>query len=279
MANIENIPFIKMQATGNDFVVLDNLKATFSPEEVVELSPVLCHRKYGVGADGLMALQKPKLPDTDYEMLYRNADGSDAGMCGNGSRCLALLASQLGMGKNLTFSVHQEIYSAQVLNKNNNLIVITFPISAKVKEITIANEQLWQIFTGTDHVVKEVPKERLQQEEKLVQEGRHLRTHEQFQPTGTNANFFCGLNEQSIQVQTYERGVENLTLACGTGAIASAIAWHHKQQLNTRQNEFNVKTKGGDIGVEFEFNPADVSYSNIKLTGPAHFVFEGTYYV
>lgn len=277
MAAENNIPFIKMQGTGNDFVVIDNRNSAFSPDQLIMLTPQICNRKYGVGADGLLALQQAVLPETDFEMLYRNADGSDAGMCGNGSRCLALYASQLGMSKKLTFSVHDEIYSAHV--RNSETVAITFPVSAKIQQIEIEQQPLWQVFTGTEHVVKEVSSQKLQHDDQLVSEGRSLRYHERFQPKGTNANFFCGVDEQSLKVQTYERGVENLTLACGTGAIAAALVWHHKQHLKTKHNTFRVTTKGGTLNVTFDFNPDNTTYRNIKLTGPAHFVFEGTFYV
>lgn len=277
MAEKENIPFVKMQGTGNDFVVLNNLESRFSTDEIIKLTPKLCHRKYGVGADGLLALQKPVQEHTNYEMLYRNADGSNAGMCGNGSRCLALYASQLGMGRKMNFSVHNDIYSAKIIGETT--VEISFPLTTEVRNITVDGDKLRQVFTGTEHVVLEVSDNELEKEDKLIQKGRSLRYHEYFEPKGTNANFFCGLNEQYLKVQTYERGVENLTLACGTGAIASAIVWHHKQQLDTTQNEFTVETKGGKVKVSFRFNPSITVYSNIKLTGPAQFVFKGTFYV
>lgn len=277
MTKKENIPFVKMQGTGNDFVVLNNLESRFTADGIIKLTPNLCHRKYGVGADGLLALQKPVYEHTDYEMLYRNADGSDAGMCGNGSRCLALYASKFGMGRKMNFSVHEEIYSAQILRENS--VEVTFPASTEVRKISVDNDELLQVFTGTEHVVLEVSDNELEKKDKLIEKGRNLRYHEYFEPKGTNANFFCGLDEEHLKVQTYERGVENLTLACGTGAIASAIAWHHKQQLGSTDNEFTVETKGGKVKVSFMFNPSEAAYNNIKLTGPAHFVFKGTFYV
>lgn len=266
-----------MQGTGNDFVVIDNRNSLFSFERIIELTPKLCHRKYGVGADGLLALQQPAVEDTDYEMLYRNADGSDAGMCGNGSRCLALFASRHGMGEKLTFSVHDNIYAAHV--RNEQTVEINFPVSTKVRQLTIEGDDLLQVYTGTEHIALDVSSDRLEKEKELVKKGRYLRYHDYFMPKGTNVNFFCGINDQKISVQTYERGVENLTLACGTGAIASAIAWHHKQELGYHKNEVEVRTKGGVLQVEFNYHPDNGTYTDITLTGPAHFVFEGNYYV
>lgn len=277
MAGKEHIPFVKMQGTGNDFVVIDNRNTAYSKSQLIALTPKICHRKYGVGSDGLLALQQPVMEETDYEMLYRNADGSDAGMCGNGSRCLALYASTLGMGDELIFSVHDRVYTANI--QSGEQVEIQFPVSTKVREITVDGENLLQIYTGTEHIVMQVPAFTLEEEKELVNKGSKLRYHDYFKPKGTNANFYCGLEDDMISVQTYERGVEDLTLACGTGAIASAIAWHHRQQLGYQSDEIRVQTKGGELLVAFDYKPEQDAYTNIKLTGPAHIVFKGTYYV
>lgn len=265
-----------MQGTGNDFVVIDNRDATFTRAQLIALTPKICHRKYGVGADGLLALQEPELDETDFEMIYRNADGSDAGMCGNGSRCLALYASTTGMGHALKFSVHDRVYAADVQNEEQ--VEIHFPVSTKVREISIDGENMLQVYTGTEHVVMQVPKFKLDEEEELVEKGRRIRYDDFFKPKGTNANFFCGLDDRTVSVQTYERGVEDLTLACGTGAIASAIAWHHQQELGYHSSEVTVITKGGELQVSFDYKPEKDVYTNITLTGPAHFICKGTYY-
>lgn len=277
MAEHENITFIKMQGTGNDFVVLDNRERIFTLAELIKLTPKMCNRKLGVGADGLLALQQPAEPGTDFTMIYRNADGSDAGMCGNGSRCLARYASRLGLGEELTFRVHEHIYHASV--GDHGLVSVSFPVSTRVSPIAINGDSLWQVFPGTEHVAKEVPEQILSQEEQLVSEGRKLRHHSRFQPKGTNVNFFYGITNRHLELQTYERGVEDLTLACGTGAIASALCWHHVRGSDNTQNIFEVDTKGGTLNVEFSYDPATKSYNDIKLMGPAEFVFEGKYYV
>lgn len=277
MTRENSIPFVKMQGTGNDFVVLDNRDDRWSTEELVKLTLKLCHRKYGVGADGLLALQQPERQEADYTMIYRNADGSDAGMCGNGSRCLALLASKIGLGRELTFTVHDKTYGATVVNDQK--IAISFPVQTEVEEIIMAGERLWQVYTGTEHVVKEVSHDMLGRVKKLVESGRRLRNHQQFQPGGTNADFFCGVDEQTLKLQTYERGVENLTLACGTGAIAAALCWHHKQQGGPGEHLFKVQTEGGPLNVKFRFDGQSENYRELQLIGPARMVFEGSYYV
>lgn len=279
MSTDTNIPFYKMQGTGNDFVVLDNRNSRFSTDDLIELSPKLCNRKYGVGADGLLALQKPRMDDTDYEMLYRNADGSDAGMCGNGSRCLALFASRMDLGEELTFSVHEKVYRATI--QKDKTVTVEFPLSITVQQQTLDDYPhiLYRVFTGTEHVVREAAPQELQNTDRLIAEGKQLRHHKSFQPKGTNANFFQGVNTKKLELQTYERGVEDLTLACGTGAIASALTWHHIQQLDTIDNEFEVQTAGGVLRIHFRYDPESKAYSQIKLSGPAVIVFEGTFYV
>lgn len=267
-----------MQGSGNDFVVIDNRKNQYSLEEVVEYTPRLCNRKYGVGADGLMALNPPEQPGLDYTMIYRNADGSDAGMCGNGSRCLALYASQLGLGASLTFNVHEHIYSARVHDQQQ--ISVAFPVEVTVAELQDDDgSTLYQAYTGTEHIVRMVTGSLLKDEKQLAIEGRRLRKHAMFQPGGTNVNFMYGGKGQQPFIHTYERGVEDLTLACGTGAIASALVWHHRQGSVEIDNRVEIHTSGGALQVYFTYTPETASYTDIKLEGPAHFVFEGTFYV
>lgn len=268
-----------MQGTGNDFVVIDNRESRYQKKQLIDLTPELCHRSYGIGADGLLVLQKPRLPETDYEMMYRNADGSDAGMCGNGSRCLALLAAKLGMGDKLTFNVHDNTYRARVENRSE--VWVDFPFSTKVESLQLDGETdtIYQVYTGTEHIVLETESEFLEDHERLFSKGKQLRHHPRFQQKGTNVNFFSGLETGRISLQTYERGVENLTLACGTGAIASALTWHYIQQEDSKADKIKVKTPGGELYVSFTFDTRNDSYKQIRLGGAATLVFEGTYYV
>jgi diaminopimelate epimerase len=273
----EAIPFIKMQGAGNDFVVIDNRDGQFTREILIELAPKLCNRRYGVGADGLMALNAPDQPDLDFTMIYRNADGSDAGMCGNGARCLALYAHRLGMGKTLKFSVHNQIYLAEIDDLSR--VLVSFPGEVTVTELEDDDDSiLYQVYTGTEHIVRKVAEPTLKNEKQLVIEGQRIRKLERFKPEGTNVNFMCCLSEGELTIQTYERGVEGLTYACGTGAIASAIAWHHLQQSGTIRNTYNVHTKGGILKVHFSYTPQTAIFTDLKLEGPAHFVFEGRYF-
>ena len=264
-----------MQGAGNDFVVLDNRSQSLSKDELIELAPKISDRKFGVGSDGILALLPPEMEQADYTMFYRNPDGSDAGMCGNGARCIALFAHSLGFDARHQFNVHNQIYKAEV--KDSNTVRISFPMKTSSHEVTIDGQTLYSIHTGTEHIVTTKDDQSLADEDRLREEGRLLRHHSQFQPKGTNVNFICGIDNDSLKLQTFERGVEDLTLACGTGAIASALIWHHIQKTDSRHNEFSVETEGGSLTVYFDYDPSDQQFTNIKLEGPAHFVFEGKY--
>lgn len=272
----QHIPFTKMQAAGNDFVVLDNRSKHFSKDEIIELTPNICDRNFGVGSDGILVLFPAERKEVDYTMFFRNPDGSDAGMCGNGARCMALFAHSLGFDKKHCFNVHNSIYEAEIQSPEK--VRISFPMEASAKEMEVNGQQCYAIHTGTEHLVTTVDKSALEDEDFLREEGALLRHHTLFQPKGTNVNFICGIDESSLKLQTFERGVEDLTLACGTGAIASALICHHLQQstpIETRK--MSVETKGGTLSVYFSFNSNTRTYSNIKLEGPAHFVFKGEY--
>jgi len=263
------IPFTKMQGAGNDFVVIDNFELELDLNEIIDLAPKLCHRKFGIGADGLLVLENEQ---ADFTMIYRNADGSDAGMCGNGARCLALFATKKGWDETLTFNVHEKIYQARV---QKNKVEISFPDVPAPKVIEIEGHELIQVYPGTEHVVKRVPRSYLEQDECLIKLGKKIRYHRQLDPPGTNVNYMTVSTDDCLHLQTYERGVENLTMACGTGAIASVIAAHFSGAQHISHKKTTVKVRGGTLKVSFSFQKKDNKYTNIKLKGPAHFVFSG----
>lgn len=268
------IKFHKMEGAGNDFVIIDNREALFSLEEIIAFTPKLCDRKFGIGADGLLVLENPQLDDVDYTMLYRNADGSDAGMCGNGSRCLALFAANNGFDTKQTFNVHTKIYAADV-DLNSSTVSVNFPQVDLPSDIKIDNKNLVQVYTGTEHVVQFTDQFSLEREEDLVAIGSSIRYNKLLNPPGSNVNFVCLIDNDVINLQTYERGVEGLTLACGTGAIASAIASHFHEKEKGKDFKYTVNVKGGVLKVAFSFNKEQEIYNNVKLEGPAAFVFEG----
>ncbi len=272
---MEKIPFIKMQATGNDFVLIDNRNGLISGTEYSRLAKSVSDRKFGVGSDGLILLQEGKVEGTDLEMIYKNPDGSDAGMCGNGARCFVRMASNLGFDMNrISFHVHKNVYTGKINDEN---IEIQFPLDTYPEELKIDGDSYLSVYTNTEHIVCQLSASDLTDNPSLVQKGRKLRHHPLFAPIGTNVNFIHGFSDKQLVLQTYERGVEDLTLACGTGAIASAVAWHSYQQLPEGDYIIKVKTKGGTLIVYFTFHSSNKIYNNIRLEGPAVTVFEGTY--
>ncbi|MEX0647667.1 MAG: diaminopimelate epimerase [Balneolaceae bacterium] len=270
------LPFTKMQGAGNDFILFDNRFLKLSEEKIAGLAPVLCNRKFGVGGDGIIAMEFDETKKADLVMLYKNPDGSDAGMCGNGARCFAAFAVTIGSPQNFTFRVHDKVYTADVNDKD---VIIHFPLETRVKEHTVAKEAVLNVYTNTEHIVCPVQPPDLDNEPALVSKGRFLREHPEFQPAGTNVNFIAGTSSNQLSLQTYERGVENLTLACGTGAIASALAWHSLQQGAGGDHQYEIKVRGGTLYVLFSFDEEKKIYQNIKLRGPAAFVFEGQFYL
>ncbi len=267
-----------MQGAGNDFVVIDNRNMGLSKEEIISLTPRLCDRKFGIGADGLLELELPQIEGVDFTMIYRNADGSDAGMCGNGARCLAMFAAHHGFQNKVRFNVHDAIYKA-IVDKIEQSVSVHFPDVEPPTWIDVEGRQLIQVYPGTEHIIFQADYELLNNEELLVEIGSLLRNSSKLNPPGTNVNFMNVNMDSSISLQTYERGVENLTLACGTGAIASAVSSHFI--ANEGQGNFSksVKVKGGELEVSFTFDTKSQSYREIILKGPAEFVFQGTIHI
>lgn len=271
-----SLDFYKMEGAGNDFVVFDNREYGLSLERLIEITPALCDRKFGIGADGLLALGQSKIPDAHYQMIYRNADGSDAGMCGNGGRCIALFARKNGYPASHSFHVHDSVYMADVKDSE---VSIHFPTRVQPSAITIQNREFMMVNAATEHLVAFVREKELEDEEQLVLEGRAIRYHEKMNPPGTNVNFIHVVNDGLLHIQTYERGVENLTLACGTGAIAAAIAAHRASTQKPGHARVQVQAKGGLLQVDFDYQQNEDTYHNLILTGPASIVFQGNIHI
>lgn len=251
------IPFQKYQATGNDFVIVDNRdgKYFFSVDEIKKI----CDRKFGIGADGIMVIEKH--PTLDFNLIYFNADGSPS-LCGNGSRAAVIMASAMGMvnGK-AKFNAYDGLHEAQILPNGNVRLRMS-----DVKELKELKEGIF-INTGSPHFIKWAKDIK---NFPVFNEGKKIRYSNDFKPAGTNVNFVEQLDNNSIFVRTYERGVENETLSCGTGVTAAALASVSYQN----SSPVTVKTLGGELSVEFKASH-DGSFTDIFLIGPAKKVFEG----
>ncbi len=253
------IKFYKYQATGNDFILIDNRNNKLNAVNK-EFVKKLCDRRFGIGADGLMLLQNTD--KADFEMVYFNSDGSGATMCGNGGRCIVAFAKKIELiGNNTKFVASDGMHLAKIDEAANVHLKMH-----DVSEVQI-NDKFVFLNTGSPHHVcfpsniKNVD---------VYNEGRKIRYSEKYKDGGTNVNF-VNIQNNNIEVKTYERGVENETLSCGTGVVASAIS----ANLRTKQayTKFNVNTKGGKLQVIFDKN--ETVFSNIWLIGAADFVFEG----
>ncbi len=250
--------FYKYQGTGNDFIILNNSTGA------VHLSQAqirfLCDRKFGIGADGLMLLNTRE--GYDFEMKYYNADGSESTMCGNGGRCLTRFAYDSGIQKEqYLFLAIDGPHEAKIANNGwIHLKMIDVDTVVKYGNDFILN-------TGSPHYIKQVNElDTLD----VFSEGQQIRYSEEFKATGINVNFVCQANG-FIKVRTYERGVEDETLSCGTGVTAAALAFASN---SNGLNKINIETRGGKLKVEFnKIGPN--SFDNIWLCGPAIFVFEG----
>lgn len=256
------IHFHKYQGTGNDFIILDNRKGDYSHLNTKQINR-LCDRKFGIGADGLMMLSEK--PGYDFEMRYFNADGREGTMCGNGGRCLVKFAYHIG--------IHKNVYRFMAVDGEHEAEIDTDGIvSLKMQDVDVIHKFHgdFVLNTGSPHYVKLVPDV---MGIDVYKKGRDLRYSKDFEEEGINVNFVERLDDEDhIIVRTYERGVEDETLSCGTGVTASALVCYHNEN---GFNDVEVKTLGGNLNVEFD-RLDDDKYINIWLCGPAEKVYDGT---
>lgn len=290
------VEFTKMQGAGNDFLVIDNRWYRFSDEELSELADRWCTRRYGVGADGLLALS-PGENGADFHMRYVNADGSMATMCGNGARCLAQYALASGFdGPELTFSTDAGTYRARLQSPSDAQPARAASIEAAegpvvrlyvpdARRLTLdvgLNEDLPPgileadfVWTGTEHLVLFVEDASALPDDEVARWGRQLRYDDALAPEGANANFVsvhtAGSGSPEIHVRTYEKGVEAETPSCGTGVLAAVVV--ARERGHTGRDAVDVITRGGRLRVGRE--TAGES-SHLFLEGPVATVFRGS---
>ena len=255
---MKKINFSKYQGTGNDFVMIDNRKSVVDKNDF-QLISRLCDRRFGIGSDGLILIEDH--PQYDFEMIYINPDGTQS-LCGNGSRCAVMFANEIGLIKNdTTFLTIEGPLHAIIKDKNVHL---KMPDVDGIK--TTAMDDLF-VNTGSPHYVRFVKDV---QHVDVEQTGRTIRNSEEFKPMGTNVNFVEKESGNEIFVRTFERGVENETLSCGTGVTASALATGREM----KSGKINITTLGGKLAVAFEQVDKD-KFKDVYLIGPAEKVFNG----
>ncbi len=255
------LSFYKYQGTGNDFVMIDNRQPSISEWNEMRVSH-LCDRRFGIGADGLILLQNH--PDYDFQMVYFNADGREGSMCGNGGRCVVAFAKYLG-----------------VVDQFCKFLAVDGPHEAKIRPdgwVELKMSEVREVEKGTDYYYLNTGSPHYVQfvenvgDWDVVGNGKAIRYSDRFKARGTNVNFVQNTDE-GISVATYERGVEDETLSCGTGVTAAAMAYH--QQFGNGENSRTVKvaTKGGQL--EVRFTQKGSTYTEVWLCGPAQQVFSG----
>lgn len=252
--------FYKYQGAGNDFVMVDNRQLTF-PKNNATLVRNLCNRRFGIGGDGLILLESSK--KYDFKMVYFNADGNEGSMCGNGGRCIVRFAEQLQIIKQkTTFEATDGIHFATLSKKDISLEMIAVDKVSTFKTHCFLN-------TGSPHHVEFCKNIK---EIDVKNTGANIRYGAPYFKEGANVNFAEQISTNSFNIRTYERGVENETLACGTGATAVAIAAYKSKK--TTEKTIYINALGGNLKISFQEN--DGRFYDVFLTGEATFVFKGT---
>jgi diaminopimelate epimerase len=255
------LSFYKYQGTGNDFIIFDNRNnsVNLTNKQVKHL----CDRKFGIGADGLMLLCTKE--GYDFEMIYYNADGGLSSMCGNGGRCLVQFSYDLGIHKSTyNFLAVDGVHEAEI-------DVMKKTVRLKMQDVNEVEQHGTHAIlnTGSPHYVKFETDVR---DMNVLEEGKEIRYNKVFAEKGVNVNFVETISTYEIYVRTYERGVEDETLSCGTGVTAAALMSAHN---DVGYNEVEVQTNGGKLSVEFN-KVSDEVFTEIYLCGPATFVFKGS---
>jgi diaminopimelate epimerase len=261
MNNMNDIEFWKMNGSGNDFIIIDNRDGRVSEKDMSALVRGACRRRESVGADGMIFIVGSK--KYDFAWRFFNADGGEAEMCGNGSRCAARFASLNGIaGNSMTFETLAGPISAEIKGR---IVKVLMPVPSGLKrdiELPMKSGKIRVDFinTGVPHAVVHVKN---LDAHPVFEEGREIRHHSMFSPAGTNANFICVRDRNYIEVRTYERGVEDETLACGTGSIASALTANARGMASS---PVTIKTRGGEE-LKIYFEKDGESFTKVWLEG------------
>ena len=249
--------FHKYHGAGNDFIIIDDRENLFDKKNQAFIQK-LCSRRFGIGADGLILLENDS--ESDFRMVYFNADGNESSMCGNGGRCIVAFAKKLDIISGKTkFIAIDGLHYAEI--DDNNYVKL------QMKDVETINNIDGDFVsdTGSPHYVKIVKEHTTN----FVEEAKTIRNSQEYQAKGINVNFIT-INDRFIDIRTFERGVENETLACGTGCVAAALS---VMELQNNTNKVLLKTKGGNI--EVTATKTDKGYQNVYLYGPTEFVFAG----
>ncbi len=253
---MKKLKFWKYQGAGNDFIMIDGRNFDTPTTEQIKL---LCDRNFGIGSDGILILKNSQ--KFDFEMAFFNPDGSEATFCGNGGRCIAKFAQQLQIINDYAIFYAKDGKHTAKINGNSVRLEMN-----NVLQPAYFNDYVY-LNTGTHHVVKFVKN---LDKINIIDIAKPIRFSENFQPEGTNVNF-VQIYDNYLKIRTYEKGVEQETLACGTGVTAAALAFADKEKINS--GKIQVKAKGGILFVEFSRKNND--FYDVFLTGNANFIFSG----
>jgi diaminopimelate epimerase len=256
-----HLQFYKYQGTGNDFIIIDNLEGNVNLNK--EQIAFLCNRKFGIGADGLMLLEKSN--NYDFEMKYFNADGNVGSMCGNGGRCIVQFAHDMDLiHDHAMFLAYDGVHEATI--DINGLVALEM---CDVSLVNKVDDSTCELNTGSPHFVKFISD---LSTINVFEEGKAVRYNETYKQDGINVNFVSVINN-ALHIRTYERGVEDETLSCGTGVTAAAISSFKLGLIDANSLPVIVHTQGGELQVSFEL--IDGKFTNVVLTGPAVKTFKG----
>ncbi|MFZ0484533.1 MAG: diaminopimelate epimerase [Desulfobacterales bacterium] len=265
---MKTINFYKMSGSGNDFIIIDNRNNIVDESDLSNFVVNVCRRKMSVGADGVILVENTG--NADFKWRFFNSDGSVAEMCGNGARCVARFAYLNNIaGSNMSFETLAGLVKAEVIEERVK-VKMTDPFDLETDvaiELKNGLTSIYSINTGVPHVV--MVKNSIDDID-IVKTGREIRYHDRFSPAGTNVNFVCHVKDNTIAIRTYERGVEDETLACGTGAAASAIVMAQKMKLDS---PLSVLTRSGEY-LNIFFKEKEGQYYDIYLEGDARIIYK-----